>query len=317
MRLTMRMLPLLSFIIGVSFASAPAAAQVDVTRDPARVRLEVQDIRRLAGVMRSLRSGEARDTVALLERDYFAKASPGLRAYVIGAEVTPASLAAAIERNPASYADLDALADSILSREPAFRAAFVTLQEIFPGAAFPPVWFVIGPMGPAGLTRQEGALIAAERFADRPDDLVPIVLHELAHFQQAMLQGVDVYQRIFGAEGTLLALALREGSADLIAELTTGRHINPAAQRYGEHREQELWQRFRADMHRRETRDWMFVAPRDSGQPPDLGYWIGYRIARAYYERAADKRQAIVDILQLTDFPAFLAASGYGERLGR
>jgi hypothetical protein len=42
-----------------------------------------------------------------------------------------------------------------------------------------------------------------------------------------------------------------------------------------------------------------------------MGYWVGYRIARAYYDRAADKRRALNEILTIRDFDAFLAASGY------
>jgi hypothetical protein len=143
---------------------------------------------------------------------------------------------------------------------------------------------------------------------------VPLVLHELAHFQQAITQGVETYQRIFGPDKTLLALSLREGSADLIAELTTGRHINPEAERYGLAHEVELWSVFEADMSGSDTGDWMFVQPSNSEWPPDLGYWIGYRIAKSYYEHADDKAQAIRDILGLTEFTAFLQASQYDGR---
>jgi CubicO group peptidase (beta-lactamase class C family) len=65
----------------VAVTSLPAAAQ-DITFDPARVRLEVDDLRRLAHVVRSLEGGEAQDTAAVIEREYLGKASPGLRAYV-------------------------------------------------------------------------------------------------------------------------------------------------------------------------------------------------------------------------------------------
>lgn len=171
--------------------------------------------------------------------------------------------------------------------------------------------------GPAGLTRSVGVLIATERFSERTEDVVPLVLHELAHFQQALVQGVDTYRRIYGSDQTLLALALREGSADLIAELTTGRHSNLDAERYGLSHERALWQRFREDMHDREPGDWMFVQPSNPEWPANLGYWMGYRIAKSYYDRAEDKQQAMLAILHLTDFDAFLEASGYAERMDR
>jgi hypothetical protein len=289
----------------------------DVTTDPDSVRLQVDDLHRLAGVLRSIDAEAVVDTAAVIEGEYLARASPRLRVYAARYHVTAASIRGELAAQPSLYADLDALADSLLAKRAVLRPAFARLVDLFPNAAFPPIWFVVGHNGPGGMTRQEGVIIAAERFTHRPGNVVPLVLHELAHFQQAMVQGVEVYQRILGPERTLLALALREGSADLIAELTTGQHINPAAERYGLAHEPELWSRFREDMHRREPGDWMFVRPANPDWPSDLGYWIGYRIAKSYYDQAQDKRQAILDILRLTDFDAFLRASGYIEQVGR
>jgi uncharacterized protein YjaZ len=46
-------------------------------------------------------------------------------------------------------------------------------------------------------------------------------------------------------------------------------------------------------------------------RPGDLGYWVGYRIVKSYYQRADDKRQALRDIFEMTDPKAFLARSGW------
>ena len=56
----------------------------------------------------------------------------------------------------------------------------------------------------------------------------------------------------------------------------------------------------------------MYGAPKD-GRPNDLGYFIGYRIAQAYYQRASDKSQAVRDIIAACrgDARDFLARSGY------
>ncbi len=37
-----------------------------------------------------------------------------------------------------------------------------------------------------------------------------------------------------------------------------------------------------------------------------FAYVFGHRIVRAYYDRADDKRQAVPEILAVTDYPAFL-----------
>lgn len=155
--------------------------------------------------------------------------------------------------------------------------------------------------GPAGLTRSVGVLIATERFSERTEDVVPLVLHELAHFQQALVQGVDTYRRIYGSDQTLLALALREGSADLIAELTTGRHSNLDAERCGLSHERALWQRFREDMHDREPGDWMFVQPRTpSGRPTwDTGWGIGSPKATTTESRTFSRRCSLSSTLRI------------------
>jgi hypothetical protein len=46
-------------------------------------------------------------------------------------------------------------------------------------------------------------------------------------------------------------------------------------------------------------------------QPRDLGYWVGYRIVKSYYQQAPDKRQALRDIYGMTDPHQFLAKSGW------
>jgi hypothetical protein len=51
-------------------------------------------------------------------------------------------------------------------------------------------------------------------------------------------------------------------------------------------------------------------------KPGDLGYWVGYRIAKAYYLKATDKRLALKTLLELKDPKAILADSGWtpGDR---
>jgi uncharacterized protein YjaZ len=58
------------------------------------------------------------------------------------------------------------------------------------------------------------------------------------------------------------------------------------------------------------------------GRPSDLGYFFGYRIAQAYYERAMEEagsdpaasRDAVREIMTMVDFPDFLERSGYDPR---
>ena len=73
--------------------------------------------------------------------------------------------------------------------------------------------------------------------------------------------------------------------------------------------ETEIETRFAADMDKTDLGDWIDnTTPEKLG---DLGYWVGYRIVKAYYDHAPDKHQALVDIFHNTDAKAFLAKSGW------
>jgi uncharacterized protein YjaZ len=48
-------------------------------------------------------------------------------------------------------------------------------------------------------------------------------------------------------------------------------------------------------------------------RPADLGYYVGYKICQEYYEKSADKKKAIKDILEIRDFDQFFRESGYGQ----
>jgi hypothetical protein len=52
-------------------------------------------------------------------------------------------------------------------------------------------------------------------------------------------------------------------------------------------------------------------------RPADLGYYIGYKISQAYYYNATDKKQAIIDIIDMDDPVNFLQKSAYdGQQKG-
>jgi hypothetical protein len=51
-------------------------------------------------------------------------------------------------------------------------------------------------------------------------------------------------------------------------------------------------------------------------RPWDLGYFIGYRTAEAYYNRTNDKHAALRDIIEVRDADQFLAQSGYAPVAG-
>jgi uncharacterized protein YjaZ len=126
------------------------------------------------------------------------------------------------------------------------------------------------------------------------------VAHECIHFQQNV-----------GSRLNLLGQSIYEGSADFVGELISGRHTNPAAFEYGDEHEDELCREFVTKMNGEDFTDWLYGTSKKDNRPNDLGYWIGYKIAKSYFEKATDKKQAVYDILNIKDYNEFLKKSGY------
>jgi Predicted Zn-dependent protease (DUF2268) len=219
----------------------------------------------------------------------------------------------AIRRNTLAVDTAHAIKDSI-------HAAFRRMSALYPDAKYADVYFLIGRMSSGGTTGHNSLLIGTEmnaRDASTPmDDLDPwhravigqvsdlphIVAHEMIH----TLQGKR------GGPQTLLTAALNEGSADFLSELVSGKRIINPAYAYGDAHEAELWAKFKTQMDSAKTNDWLYQGDRTApGVPADLGYWMGYKISKAYYDKASDKKAAVREILLFKDATAFLQGSGY------
>jgi len=199
------------------------------------------------------------------------------------------------------------------------RTAMRSFAQLYPDAVFPDVYFCLGAMATGGTIGQHGLFIGVELFTDgptsphselnpwqlsviRPPSLLPaIVAHEVTHYQQ----------KVHG--GTLLAQSILEGSADFVSELVTGMTVNAPIHEYGNAHEMELWNEFKQAMNGSDVSQWLYNggSVTSTSRPADLGYFIGYQITKAYWGAHADKSVALRDILTVTNFPAFLAASAY------
>jgi hypothetical protein len=88
--------------------------------------------------------------------------------------------------------------------------------------------------------------------------------------------------------------------------------MNARLRSYALPREHDLWAEFKLAMHGTDTSQWLYNQGNATGERPgDLGYFIGYRIAEAFYERTSDKRLALRAIIEVADSDTFLAQSGY------
>jgi len=306
-------------LLGTALSEANAQDQLVVSQDPDGARLFTEDIDRFWHAWDLRAESDSLETV--LQRYYLDPASPGLEDFVEARIGSAADLAAVIERRPRYYESLRASTARVAEFDAAIRAAFYAMEYLYPDARFPDVYFVIGRMSSGGTTSRRGLLIGTEMYGlseETPDeelddwlrsvlkpiDGIPhIVAHELIHYQQAAPEG----------EADLLDKCLREGMGDFLAERISGRHINEHVHEWALPREAELWEQFKERMHESDHDGWLYGG-QPEGWPADLGYFIGYRICEAFYERAPDKVSAVKEMLESTDASEFLAASGYSPR---
>ena len=107
---------------------------------------------------------------------------------------------------------------------------------------------------------------------------------------------------------------MQEGFCDFIGELTAGSQINIVAQEYGDKHEKELWKEFKNELCSESIKNWLYNYKTVKDKPADLGYYIGYKIAKEYYENSTDKKQAVIDIIEMKDPIKFLQISKYDEK---
>ncbi|UYZ57852.1 DUF2268 domain-containing protein [Hymenobacter latericus] len=265
------------------------------------------------------------NAAAIFQREYFSKASIGLQDYYAYKIRNAQTFARRVLARPQYYASIQATMNSIAAQKPQMLAAFQKFQDLYPAAYFQHIYFVVGGFSAGGTVSDAGLLIGADQTANGPGvdtselnllqrnrngmvtEMPTLLLHELIHSNQGP------------QDGTLLSYTINEGMADFIAELVTGTLGNNARLHvYGNAHEKELWEAFKKEMGGRDASNWIANGRQETPEKPcDLGYYVGYKICQAYYNKAADKKKAVADILNIRDAKAFLAASGYEEDLAR
>jgi hypothetical protein len=283
--------------------------------------------------------------IAIFQSEYLDKGSAGLKDFIRMRIKTAKDLTETVESLPRFYASVRASSLRVKTMEKQMRKAFAKFKKIYPEAVFPDVYFVIGITNTGGTASDNGLLIGTELYGltaqtprdefleafrkhapkdlseqqlrDRAERLInimlkpiekitPVVAHESCHFNQK-----------YSELKTLLAKSVQEGACDFIAEKTAGETLNVQQKIYGDQHEAELWREFQPEMTGENFRKWMYNGITSGERPPDLGYYMGYKISHAYYANAKDKRQAIKDILETKDFAAFLEKSRYAEKFAK
>lgn len=254
-----------------------------------------------------------------LQTDYLDAGSDGLRQFIPHRIISAEALADAVSKHRDTYERARTCAAELPDVRERLAAALEKLGEIYPAARFPPITMVIGRGTSGGTPGKAGVLIGVETICnadwmqpDVGDRLVHLIAHEYAHVQQPIVERIDN-----PSDGTLtvLQVGLVEGVAELIAELTSGSISNAHLQRHAAGREREIERAFLEDISKTDLSAWFYNGPGTAERPGDLGYWVGYRIAKQFYQRAPDKLAAVRELIVMNDAQDILRRSGWVERV--
>jgi len=296
----------------------------DRMRDPRKAQLVTIDIHNFWDAYDRVQKDTAH-AKELYSKYYFEKASRGLQDYYNFRIFSVEAFVANQKQKPAFYRAIRQNTLRVDEFKDQMKRSFIKLKEIYDGAIFPNVYFVIGRWTSAGTVSADGLLIGTDMMSK--SDIVPldelslweknnfksienlpyIVAHELIHSQQNSMK----------SDTTTLAASIREGMCDFIGELISGKSSNPRLLEFAKGKEKQIWKDFEKDIYLRRAGNWIANAMQETADhPADLGYWIGYQVCRSYYGEMPDKKQAVYDMLHIKDYKDFLGKSRYVEKLG-
>lgn len=282
--------------------------------------IETSDVGRFWQACDSLQSAHSNaDSINIIQQLYLDKLSKSGEKFIAIRKYTAAEYVRAIRRYPLYLKQLRKKTALLAVYKADIDTAFNKLKAAIPGYQVPDVCFAIGCFRGGGTTKKDLILIGTEiALADSTMDcsefkgwlhtvlstadghITNLIAHESIHCQQK-----------HGQNNSLLSLALHEGAADFLPALILHSGINQVTDAYGTAHECELWKEFEAQMNGDDISQWLFNSSESKNRPADLGYFMGMRICEAYYNKQADKKQAIADLLDRSKYLQVMQQSGY------
>jgi hypothetical protein len=249
-------------------------------------------------------------SVDQLQRDYLDPGSDGLHHFAAARNVTAQRIAETLAQRPQMYVEARRCMEVLPHVRRRLEVALRRLKTLYPQAQLLPVTVVVGRGKPVGIaSARTGVQIGLEALCattwmnpDLENRFVHTIAHEYGHVQQFSALDDDEHP-------TVLEASLIEGGAELTAQLISGDvgYSELAAGTRGH--EKEIEAAFAEDEDKTDLSKWLYNSTLE--KPGDLGYWVGYRIVKSYYEHATDKRQAFREILEMTDPKVILSRSGW------
>lgn len=273
------------------------------------------------------------DSVSTIQKLYLDRATDGLLDFIKARSFTAERFVKQIAARSKFYASVRKNTYEVKKAAPLIDELFIKFKALYPNFKPFKVCFAIGLVNTGGTVSDNFVLIGTEvststkdvdlsefngsafsKILESEGDIVQkiknIVAHECVHTQQKTPLDLNAV----GCK--LLGDVMKEGFCDFIGELIAEGQINKVAQAYGDEHEKELWKKLKDEMCTNNYGNWLYnYGTTPKGIPADLGYYMGYQIAKEYYNHATDKKQAITDIMEMNNPLRFLELSKYDQKL--
>ncbi len=268
------------------------------------------------------------DSVNSFQQLYLDRATDGLIDFIRVREFQAEKYVKLVAKYPKFYKSLRKNTFEVKKSEQTIETVFSKFKEIYPNFKPFKVCFAMGIMNTGGTISNNFVLIGTEIITstkqmdlsefenneyrktfeggeDLQIKIKSLIAHECVHTQQA--KSIDPN----AIKCELLYRVLREGSADFIAELVSG---NLKINEYGDKNEKQIWTDFKNELCNENSNNWLYNYSTVKVKPADLGYFIGYKIAKEYYYNSLDKKKGVNDIIDMTNPIRFLEISKYDQK---
>lgn len=291
------------------FFSLHAYAQPNYPRNHKDAKVIYSDLVHFTEAYKALTTNT--DTLQVLQTLYFDRGSAGLKEYVNRHQLSAELMKEAMSSHPERYALIPGFLANIAEVQEQYQVLISDFDKKIPNAMYAPTYLLVGANRGIGQASMVGQLITITRPVDNINKLQKIMVHELAHFQQAMAMGGQKYIALYASPSNMLGMCLREGGAEFITSLVVDDITQSEALDYIEKNENRMKEQFLADLETQQKDFWFRPSMHQKTYPKLLGYAMGYKICKNYYKMAPDKAVALQNILKMNDAAAFLTSSGY------
>jgi len=269
--------------------------------------------------------------IAIINEQYINKGSKGLKAFMAARQYNDTLWVELIDKLPKFWNSIRPNTLSIKHKTAELEKAIKKLKEIYPDLKPADMYFTIGGLRSGGTVKDNMVLVGAEIATGNANtdvseftsnwlknvfkeqslnNIVSLNIHEYIHTQQK-------------ADGSsLLSHAIKEGACDFIAELAIQQPLQTKYLSYGKANASSIKELFKKEMFFNDYTNWLYNGSQRA-EDADLGYYVGYEICKAYYQKVKNKKQAIKEIIEL-DFgndqavESFLETSGfYSEKIDK